>query len=285
VFDGRRIELPDASAERIVCFDAFHHASNPETILREFGRVLKPGGIAGFAEPGPGHSRTSTSQFEMRTYGVVENDIDVHAIWRTARTCGFRDIQMIVFHGSPFHVSLEQYEDFLTGGATCATWVESTRGFLRHVRHFLLFKEGSERLDSRQVHGLSCKIHTAQASLTAIEGQPLLIDATVTNRGSAVWLPSDAPHGGVLLGAHLYDEAGTLLNFNAHSEPLTVPGREINAGETVTLRLALAPQRAGHYIVELDCVATRVTWFAQSGSHPATVLIEIVPLSPPRASE
>jgi ubiquinone/menaquinone biosynthesis C-methylase UbiE len=128
-FDGRGIEVPDASVDRIVSFDAFHHVSNPDAILREFARVLKPGGIAGFAEPGPRHSCTPRSQFEMRRYGVVESDIDIHAIWRTAHGYGFRDIQMSVFHGSPFHVSLDDYEDFLTGGAACAKWVESTRGF------------------------------------------------------------------------------------------------------------------------------------------------------------
>src|SRR4029077_2535679 len=98
VFDGRRIDLPDASVDRIVSFDAFHHLPNPDEVLREFARVLKPGGIAGFAEPGARHSRSPMSQFEMRTYRVVENDIDVHAIWRTAARCGFRDLEVAIFH-------------------------------------------------------------------------------------------------------------------------------------------------------------------------------------------
>ena len=51
----------------------------------------------------------------------------------------------------------------------------------------------------------------------------MVVDVHVTNTGSAVWLPADAPHGGVSVGAHLYDEAGTLLRFDAWSEPLAVP--------------------------------------------------------------
>ena len=56
VFDGRRIDLPDGSVDRILCFHAFHHVPDPAAMVREFGRVLAPGGIAGFAEPGPRHS-------------------------------------------------------------------------------------------------------------------------------------------------------------------------------------------------------------------------------------
>ena len=149
-FDGRHINLPDGRVDRIVSFDAFHHVPNPDEVLREFSRVLRPGGLAGFVEPGPRHSRSSMSQFEMRTYGVVENDVNVRGIWRTAQTCGFSDMKLVVFHNPPFHVSLEEYEDLLAGGPTCERWLTSTRGFLRHVRSFVLAKEGSERAVSLQ---------------------------------------------------------------------------------------------------------------------------------------
>ncbi|HEV3009743.1 MAG TPA: class I SAM-dependent methyltransferase, partial [Burkholderiales bacterium] len=55
-YDGRRIGLPDASVDRILCLDTFHHLLNPDEVLREMARILKPGGIAGFSEPGPRHS-------------------------------------------------------------------------------------------------------------------------------------------------------------------------------------------------------------------------------------
>jgi hypothetical protein len=34
----------------------------------------------------------SKPHFESRTYRVVENDVDVHAIWRVARSSGFADL-------------------------------------------------------------------------------------------------------------------------------------------------------------------------------------------------
>jgi SAM-dependent methyltransferase len=274
-FDGRHIDVPDGSVERILSFHAFHHAANPDAVLREFGRILTTGGIAGFAEPGPRHSRRPLSQFEMRTYGVVENDVDVHAIWRTAQTCGFTDMKLMVFHAPPFHVSLEEYEDFLTGGPVCAKWVTLTRGFLRHVRSFLLFKEGTERADSRSVTGLACDVSASLVSAPALEGEPLIIDVTVTNSGAAPWLSSDAEAGGVMLGAHLYDAAGKLLHFDVAREPLAKPARETAPGETVRCRLTVPPQQAGRYTIEVDCVAARVTWFAQIGSRPATLPVDV----------
>jgi hypothetical protein len=237
--------------------------------------VLRPGGVAGFAEPGPRHSRTPLSQFEMRTYAVVENDIDIHAIWRTARRFGFSDGKLAVFHTPPFHVSIEEFSDLLAGGPTCDRWVESTRAFLRHVRTFFLTKGEAAAADSRSAAGLACEI-----SATLVEGQaghPILIDASVTNSGTATWLPSNTPLGGVLLGAHVYDGAGTRLSFDAGRQALSEPPRTIAPGTTVQVRLALPPLPAGSYVIELDCVAEGVIWFAQAGSAPAAVRVTIAP--------
>jgi SAM-dependent methyltransferase len=265
VFDGHRIDLPDESVDRIVVFHAFHHAANPDELLPEFARVLKPGGIAGFAEPGPLHSRSPLSQFEMRTYGVIENDVDVHGIWRVARGSGFSDIKLAVFHTPPFHVSLREYEDLLAGGVTSARWLESTRGFLRHVRTFFLYKEGAEARDSRSGVGLSATVRAELVSDTDHEGR-LLINASVTNTGTARWLPASAPHGGVQLGAHIYDASEKLLTFDAARRRLSDDDRTILPGESVQVRLAVPHLDPGDYVIELDCVAEAVTWFAQAGS-------------------
>jgi SAM-dependent methyltransferase len=273
-FDGRRIELPDASVDRIVCFDAFHHAPNPRAVIREFGRILADGGIAGFAEPGPRHAEAPRSQFEAQTYGVVERDVDVHDLWRTAQACGFADLRMCVYHGLPHHVSLREYEDLLAGGPAQDDWLASARTFLRHVRTFTLVKAGSARSDSRTPDGLACDVRATLAT-AAVEGQPLAVDAIVTNTGTATWLPSDAPLGGVALGTHLYDASGTLITFDFHCEPLTSPVREIPPGETIRCRMTLPPLAAGEYRLDVDCVSAHVTWFAQAGSRPASLKVDV----------
>ncbi|PYQ29480.1 MAG: hypothetical protein DMF56_10970 [Acidobacteria bacterium] len=264
VFDGQHIDLPDASVDRIVCFDAFHHAPNPEEVLREFGRVLKPGGIAAFAEPGPLHSTTAQSQYEMRTYGVVENDVDIHAIWDAAQRLGFADLKIAAYNVPPFHVSLAEFDDLLAAGATYARWAESTRAFLHNVRDFFLTKAGAEEIDSRHPAGLRASI---DASITG-----MTVRATVRNIGRAKWLPSDVLYGGVVLGAHLYAENGRLIRFDYAWQPLD---RALAPQEETTISFDLAPLDPGRYIIELDCVANKVTWFAQTGSTPARIEVDV----------
>jgi len=274
-FDGRHIDLPDESVDRIVSFHAFHHVPNPETVLREFGRLLRPGGIAGFAEPGPRHSHDPQSQFEMRAYRVVENDIDVHALWRTARACGFCDLKLAVHHAPRFLVSLDEFEDFLADSRAGEPWVNSTRTFLRHVRTFFLIKSGIESLDSRSVGALACRIDAVVGDTVVVERQPVTIEATVRNTGAGVWLKPEAEYGGVALGAHLYDGSGNLIAFDLVRQPLTEPSREILPGEIVACRLTIPPQAAGRYVVELDCVASKVMWFSQVGSEPVRLPLDI----------
>jgi ubiquinone/menaquinone biosynthesis C-methylase UbiE len=275
VFDGRRLNLPDGSVDRVLTFDAFHHVPNPDEVLAEFARILKPGGIAGFAEPGARHSRAPMSQFEMRTYGVVENDIDVHAIWRMAQRCGFCEVKLGVLQGPPFYLSLQEYEDFLAGGQTTERWLTSARVFLRDVLHFFLFKEGSEGADSRSISGLSCEIDVTLVSQPAQKAKPLVVDADVKNTGTATWLVPGNEVGGVKIGAHLYDAFGKLLNFDFHTEPLTDPPREIAPGESVRCRVTLPGLTVGQYRLEFDCVASRVTWFSQVGSRAVTILVSV----------
>ena len=273
-FDGHGIPLPDASVDRIVCLHAFHHVPNPAEVIAEFGRILRPGGLAVFAEPGPTHSRAAQSQFEMRSYKVVENDIDVHELWRIARTCGFADMQMMVFHGLPFHVSLDRFEDFLRGGETCSEYLADARVFLRNIRNFVLVKEGVERADSRSSAGLACEID-ARLTGPAVEGSPIALRAIVTNVGEAVWLPRTAEIGGVSIGFHVFDDDGRLLQTEVLSNALKDGWQEVAPGEIVTLDVSLPSLSRGGYVIEVDCVADRVGWFAQLGSRSASVEVEV----------
>lgn len=45
------IDLPDASVDLVVAFGVLHHIANVEFVLRELGRVLKPGGRLALREP------------------------------------------------------------------------------------------------------------------------------------------------------------------------------------------------------------------------------------------
>lgn len=269
VYDGHRIELADASVDRIVCFDAFHHSANPDAVLREFARLLKPGGIAAFAEPGPQHSKTPQSQYEMRNYGVVENDVDIHALWKTAQAAGFSDLKLAAFNVPPFHVSLEEFDQLIAAGPAYARWAEATRAFLQNSRTFFLRKGGEETVDSRRADTLRCAIEIQCDAAT------LNVHARVRNTGRGTWLPSSDTFGGVSLGCHLYDADGKLLDLDYHWQWLP---RALGAGEEVTFDFTLPRLAPGRYTLEFDCVANKVAWFsqvAQAGSTAVRVTIDV----------
>lgn len=270
-FDGRTIELPDASVDRIVCFDAFHHAPNPEAVLAEFKRVLRPGGIAGFLEPGPWHSTTPQSQFEMRTYGVVENDVDIHALWAEAQKLGFTDLHLAAFNVPPFHVSLTEFDELLAAGDAFARWAQATRMFMTATRCFFLRTTGTEAVDSRNPVGLRAEI-AMEVPPRVGTGEAIPVHATVRNTGAATWLPSGPDVGAVSLGLHLYDGGGRLIDFDFRWESLP---RALAPDESLSLDFTLDPLAPGRYILELDCVASKVAWFAQLESPAARVDIVV----------
>ncbi|HEX7706014.1 MAG TPA: methyltransferase domain-containing protein [Thermoanaerobaculia bacterium] len=269
-FDGRTIDLQDGSVDRIICFDSFHHAPNPQEVLAEFGRILTPRGIAGFAEPGPRHSLTPQSQFEMRTYGVIENDIDIDSIWQTARRFGFTDLRLAAYSVPPFHVSLANYKDLLAAGETYGRWAEWTRSFLQDVRMFFLNKAGSETSDSRRPDGLQCEIKAAEVKAKA--GQPYAIEATVRNSGRSRWLASTEAIGGVSLGFRLYNADGGLADLEYARAPLP---RALEPDEETVVTAELPPLERGSYILEIDCVANQVAWFAQLGTPAPRITLEV----------
>jgi len=271
-FDGRTIPLPDESVDRIVSFDAFHHAPNPDDVIREFGRILKPGGIAGFAEPGPTHSQAPQSQFEMRTYGVLENDIDLPALWETAQAAGFHDLKVAAFNVPAFHVSLNEFQDLLAGGQTYARWADSTRDYLRDVRDFFLIKRGTEVLDSRRPEHLRASIRV-ELPAPVRPDEPIVCRAAITNIGAATWLPSSDDVGGVWVGAHLFDGGGRLIEFEHGQFPIS--SAPIQPDETVEVSFTLGALGPGRYKIEFDCVSAHVAWFGQTGSRTETLEVVV----------
>ena len=81
-FDGYNIPFEDNYFDRILTFDAFHHVSQPEKILKEFKRILRPGGRVVMSEPGFEHSEAPHSQRDMRDFDVIENTLDIEQIAR-----------------------------------------------------------------------------------------------------------------------------------------------------------------------------------------------------------
>ena len=276
-FDGQRLDLPDASIDRIFCIDAFHHVPNPAAVLAEMGRVLAPGGVAGFQEPGPNHSKTAQSQFEMKQFTVIENDIIMRDIEQWSREAGFTDLKLAVFTSDPFHTSITGYDDFLAGGVTRQHHFEVMQPFVEQRRIFFLAKGSRAEADSRERRGLDARLEVRLDTATAAAGGRVSGHVTATNTGATRWLPSGAAVGPVRLGVHLLDGEGTYLDRDYARVDLPIGKPEgMRTGDVAAFDFRVdAPATPGDYRLEFDLVAEHVAWFEMNGVATVTIPITV----------
>jgi SAM-dependent methyltransferase len=260
-FGGRRIDLEDGSVDRVACNDAFHHVPNPAQVLAEFARILTPGGICVLVEPGPNHSKSPQSQFEMRNFRVVERDIIVEDIAAQALAAGFESAQVGVYCGLPRFVDANSFGTSISSDSPLPN--EMTRGFLENRRLIKLGKPGTRVVDSRTRSGLLANLEVGLTGRT--------IHARVENQGAATWIQAVGAVGYVNLGAHLYRRDGQLVSFDFLRLPLRDSDEAIPPGTTVEVVASLPDTAPGEYRIEFDLVAENVAWFAENGSTPVTV--------------
>ena len=272
VFDGRRIDLPDASVDRISCFDAFHHVPNPAEVMLELGRVLRPGGIAGFSEPGRHHSKDARSQYEMKNYTAIENDVVMEHVWLWAREAGFAELELAIFNTESYRVPLEEFRELMRGGRALDRYAERVRIFLQGHQTFFLRKGGQAARDSREREGLKGEIAVRLERTEMRGGEPIRGTATVQNVGSVSWLPGATPVGGVNLGVHLRARDGRPLAVDFARIALT---NTTAPGLSQTVAFAIPPPEPGEYLMEFDLVSEGVSWFEINGSATVTVAVGI----------
>lgn len=305
-FDGQRFDLPDNSVDRISCWEAFHHVPNPGQVIKEMGRILKGGGIAGFSEPGPEHSKTPPAQDEMRTHRVIENDINVREIWAEAQKAGFTEIKLALVNPDPVLLPLDEFEAYLGGTDSGERYIAEMRQQMQHRRVFFLYKgESAAPADSRHRAGLMAELEVEWESMRGVAGKPLRFKAIVKNSGSSVWLPTrpdetrskwkddvragfrkllrmrpiplPAHLGSVRFGIQLFDRQGSLLDIDYFRQSLTPgDGREILPGETVEFAAEVVMPSAGKYILQCDLVSEMVCWFEHNGSPTVRLEIDVV---------
>ena len=287
-FDGRHLDVPDASVDRIFCFDAFHHVPNPTEIIHEMGRILAPGGIAGFSEPGPDHSKSAASQYEMQNYRVVENDVHIEQIWADAQAAGFDDLRIAVYYVPPFHLNLTEFNEFLAGGPPLDRFAQTVRGEMQGARLFFLTKAGGVS-DSRSApDGLRCQMHVTMDTEKGTNASAGSGVAELTNTGTSAWrtvqeseteTPYSVPSGTVLVGVHLLDASGKLIEIDFARASVRQDGVSVLPGESVRVPFTLPPLPAAvaapgtAYRLAFDLVSEDMRWFADiAGGAPAVVV-------------
>jgi hypothetical protein len=213
----------------------------------------------------------------MRTFRVLENDVKMAEILGSARAAGFEDLRLAVFNSAPFHLPLDEFDAFMEAGRGRDRYGDATRSYLKNRRMFFLRKAGTEVRDSRQRAGLAADLRVEIRDRRVASASSFRVVAGVTNTSVVAWRPGTARIGAVNLGVHLYDDAGTLLNLDYFREPLTAaPGRLVQPGESLELSFDLPAPRSGRYILEFDLVSEGVSWFANTGSRPTRISVEVV---------
>ena len=97
-----------------------------------------------FHEPGPNHSMTPTAQSEMRDFDVIENNIDVHRIWKLAEPMGFEHIWLSLPALHSVFVGLDQFERVASGQPSkdeVTRVMQNVYNFTSNLRIFALHKK------------------------------------------------------------------------------------------------------------------------------------------------
>lgn len=272
MFDGHSIEVPSNSVDRCICFDTFHHVPNQGEVLSEIFRVLKPGGIAGFSEPGRIHSRQPHSQSEMRNYGVLENDIFLEEIWEIAHAAGFSEIRITPLCTKEPVLSLENYLEVIRENEIPEIVMTNVVDNMYSSVVFFLQK-GRLILDSRIPQDLSCEISARQNELNARKGEPLKIGLVIKNTGKSRWLASNIKDiGKVRIGIHQYDSAGSLIDFNFYRCDLD---GDVEPGKRIKKVIYPVFDKPGRYRAAIDLVSEFVAWFEMLGGKPINIHISV----------
>lgn len=264
-YDGKTLPLPDASVDRVICYDAFHHVRDQAATLKEFARVLVDGGRAAFLEPGPQHSKTPMSQAEMARHKVIENDVVMAEVCAHAQAAGFDRPQMLVQFQQPFTLGVDEFCAWADDGIPREQGerlLQMLQAQMTNGQCFFLLK-GLPQRDSRRADGLAGQLTLVRAERQdAAQGGGLLVEVRARNTGDRTWLAARMA-GQVNLGVHVLADDGALLDNNFARLRLNAdvpPG-----GEAVFAGTVRWPALEGAAQLRLDLVAEMVAWFADLG--------------------
>ncbi len=101
------MEFEDDKFDLIICSEVIEHTENPFNALREFYRVLKPGGTLALTVPNRfwKWSVILANALKLRPYGGLENWVDYKALKQELDTIGFHIKKYGGFHLFPFQLS------------------------------------------------------------------------------------------------------------------------------------------------------------------------------------
>lgn len=124
------------------------------------------------------------------------------------------------------------------------------------------------------------RLAASPAALSVRASATFRLDVDVWNVGTAAWAASagrETDHGAILLGAHLLDARGEVVEWDFRRYRFGFPV-VLRPRERFRVAVALeAPTEPGAYRLELDLVREFVGWFEDFGGEPLTVPLVVTP--------
>ena len=156
-YDGHTLPLEDASCDRIVVYDAFHHVPNQRVVLTEMHRVLTAEGIVAMSEPGKGHASSPTSLAETATTGVLENELVIEDLAVLAEDVGFGEVNVLAEGPTRRHeIPVRDIGPFKGGRGFHRYWRSLCHELVYH--HYVLLYKGSSRATTERPGKLSSEL-------------------------------------------------------------------------------------------------------------------------------
>ena len=275
-YDGQTLPVADASVDRVVLYDAFHHIPNPGRLLREMRRVLKPDGIVGMSEPGRGHSTSPPSVAETAATGVLERELVLEDIADQAIAAGFAAAHVIADTQAPLlELDARQLRRFMGGRGFARYWRNLCAELDGH--HYILLFAADPRPTTTRPKRLQAVISTTglRGDLRMRPGERGHLVVELHNAGDTTWLHQANEPGWTRLGAHLHraDPARSLIDYDWFRAPLP---HDVGPEGGVRLDVQLPPiTEAGDYLLVFDLVIEGSAWFAERGSLTLDVLCRV----------
>lgn len=267
VYQGGRLPFADGSVDRILCFDAFHHVSDQLATLREFSRVLRPGGRICMMEPGPHHSSTPQSQAEMRKYRVIENDVAIGEIATHCITLGLAAPQLLVQFPSPIRLGLSEFQLWAERGVPPvrgASLLQVLTAGMQNSQCITIMK-GSPLVDSRNPQALKASLDAEVEKFASVPPGFAKLQFHVRNTGVAHWLTGDGRGTGVVkIGVQLISPATAAVVARDYHR-VALPEGGIPPGAAVRLS-AVIRIPAQSVAMQIDLVSEYIAWFSDLGA-------------------
>jgi SAM-dependent methyltransferase len=298
-YDGRALPVADASIDRLVLYDAYHHLPNPGRLMKEMRRVLTPEGIVVMSEPGRGHAASAPSVAEAAATGVLENELVLEDIAELALRSGFSSARVVVAGRPPLvEIDAAQLRPFMGGRGFARYWKQLCASLDGH--HYLLLFAGEPEPTTRRPKLLRAELRVASARAPTVPrgaARTMLLD--VHNAGDTRWIAADGVPGWTRVGAHLYrrvDGRASTAAATARVGPIETKGPgpaplelvdfdwlrvalpgDLAPGQQIRIAATLpAIDRTGTYQAVFDPVIEGRLWFAERGSMPCEVLWTVV---------